>query len=160
MGVTFPTWLSQSGPVLLRRHARSSKHEPVVEEVELMHETPTYAQVRFPTDREATVSLRDIAPTTERQVISPENCSTFEESLSLNAKDDKCDNAIETSSILSPSKESFTADDDLPTNSITNRLTSNDKDVGIRNDNRHSADRVLRRSTRDRRPPDRLIYYK
>ena len=162
MGVTFPTWLSQSGPVLLRRHARSSKHEPVVDKVELMHATPTYAQVRFPTGREATVSLRDIAPITERQVISPEKCSTFEESISPNAKDDKCDNAIETSnpsSILSPSKKNFTADDNLPTNSTTNRLTCNDKDVGVRNDNRHSADPVLRRSTRDRCPPDRLIYY-
>ena len=32
MGVTFPTWLSQSGPVSLRRHARSSKHKSVIDE--------------------------------------------------------------------------------------------------------------------------------
>ena len=73
-------------------------------------------------------------------------------------KDDKCDNTIETSnpsSVLSPCKKSFTADDNLPTTS-----TTNDKEAGVRNDNRHSVDAVLRRSTCDRRPPDRLIYYK
>ena len=62
-----------------------------------MHATPTYAHIRFSTGREAAVSLQDIAPTTERQVISPENCSIFEESPSPNAKDHKCDNTIETS---------------------------------------------------------------
>ena len=67
MGVTFPTWLSQSGPVSLRRHARSSKHKPAVDKVELMRATPTYAKIKFPTGREANVLLRDIAPITERQ---------------------------------------------------------------------------------------------
>ena len=63
--------------------------------------------------------------------------------------------------MLSPKKESFTADDNLPTSSTTYQLTSNDKDVGFRNDgNRFSADPVLLRSIRNRRPPNRLIYNK
>ena len=56
-----PTWLSSPGPVFLRRHARSSKYEPLVEEVELVHATPNYARVRLSTGRETMVPLRDIA---------------------------------------------------------------------------------------------------
>ena len=61
-GVSVPTWLSSPGPVFLRRHARSSKYEPLVEEADLVHATPNYARVRLSAGREATVPLRDIAP--------------------------------------------------------------------------------------------------
>jgi len=54
--------LSSPGRVYLRRHANPSKYDPVVEEVDLVHATPSYARVRFPTGIETTVSLRDIAP--------------------------------------------------------------------------------------------------
>ena len=59
IGATFLSWLSQTGPVLLGRHGRSSKHDPLTDEVELigLHATSSYAQVRFQTGREATVSL-------------------------------------------------------------------------------------------------------
>jgi len=61
-GVSVPTWLSSPGPVFLRRHARSSKYEPLVEEADLVHAMPNYARVRLSTGRETTVPLRDIAP--------------------------------------------------------------------------------------------------
>ena len=92
-----------------------------------MRATPTYAQIIFPTGREATAFWQDIAPITERRVISSENCSTFEESLSPNPENDRCNNTNEIydpSFMLSLSMEGFTADDNLPTSSITNRLTS------------------------------------
>ena len=54
-GVSVPTWLSSPGRVYLRRHANPSKYDPVVEEVDLVHATPSYARVRFPTGRETTV---------------------------------------------------------------------------------------------------------
>jgi len=50
------------GSIYLRRHGRSSKYDPVVEEVELVHATTQYAPVRFPSGRETTVPLRDVAP--------------------------------------------------------------------------------------------------
>ena len=62
LGVSIPTWLSAPGPVFSKRHLRSSKYDPIVDEVELVHATPNYAQIRFPSGRESTVPLRDIAP--------------------------------------------------------------------------------------------------
>jgi len=61
-GISVPTWLSTPGPVYLKRHGRSSKYDPVVDEVEHVHTTPQYAHVRFPSGRETTVPLRDVAP--------------------------------------------------------------------------------------------------
>ena len=62
MGHSLPTWLHEKGSVLLRRHNRRSKYDPIVDEVELLQATPTYARVRLPTGHEQTVSLRDLAP--------------------------------------------------------------------------------------------------
>ena len=41
---------------------RSSKHDDLVEEVELTHVNPTYAHIRHNDGRESTVSLSDLAP--------------------------------------------------------------------------------------------------
>ena len=48
--------------MLLKCHGRSSKHDPMVEEVDLVHATPNYAVVRFPSGKESTVLLKYIAP--------------------------------------------------------------------------------------------------
>jgi hypothetical protein len=61
-GVSLPTWLSNPGPVLLRRYVRSHKTDPLVDEVTLLEANPKYAHIRFPNGRESTVSLRDLAP--------------------------------------------------------------------------------------------------
>lgn len=58
-----PSWLSTPGKVLLRRHMRTSKQDPLVEEVDLVHANPQYALVHFPDGREDTFSTRDLAPT-------------------------------------------------------------------------------------------------
>lgn len=50
------------GPVLLKRHVRNSKFEPLVDEVELIEANPLYAHVQFPGGREDTVSLKHLAP--------------------------------------------------------------------------------------------------
>ena len=60
--VSIPTWLSTPGQVLLRRFVRSSKQEPLVDEVELLHANDNYAYIKFPGGRESTVSTRDLAP--------------------------------------------------------------------------------------------------
>ena len=54
--------------MLLKRHVRSSKYDPCVNEVELIHATPSCARVRMQSGREATVSLRDIAPVGEKRI--------------------------------------------------------------------------------------------
>ena len=68
LGISTPCWLSCPGPVLLKRHVRSSKYDPYIDEVELIHATPSYARVRMQSGREATVSLRDIALVGEKRV--------------------------------------------------------------------------------------------
>ena len=57
-----PTWLTTPGPVLLKRHVRSSKFEPLVDEVELIEANPSYAHIRLPDGRKDTVSLKHLAP--------------------------------------------------------------------------------------------------
>ena len=61
-GASVPTFLSSPGPVLLRRHVRRSKYEPLVDEVDLLHANPNYAHVRHGDGCESTVSTRDLAP--------------------------------------------------------------------------------------------------
>ncbi|XP_042232861.1 uncharacterized protein LOC121873374 [Homarus americanus] len=53
---------SCQGPVFLRRFVRSSKGDPLVDEVELLEANPTYAHIKYPDGRESSVSLRDLAP--------------------------------------------------------------------------------------------------
>ena len=60
-GRSLPTWLSTPGPVLLRRHVRASKYEPLVDEVVLLEANPQYAHIRFTNGRESTVSVSDLA---------------------------------------------------------------------------------------------------
>jgi transposase InsO family protein len=61
-GCSLPSWLSTPGPVYLKRMVRHSKHEPFVDEVELLDANHQYAHVRFPDGRESTVSTRHLAP--------------------------------------------------------------------------------------------------
>ena len=60
-GTSLPTWLLEPGPVLLRNFTRTSKNDDLVKEVELLSANPTYAHVRYPDGREASVSLRDLS---------------------------------------------------------------------------------------------------
>ena len=60
-GSSIPSWLTP-GRIYIRNHARSSKHEPIVEEAELIQANPQYAFVKLKSGFETTVSLRDVAP--------------------------------------------------------------------------------------------------
>ena len=46
-GASIPTWPSSPRYAFLKRCCRSSKYDPVVDEVELVHPTSDYAQMRF-----------------------------------------------------------------------------------------------------------------
>lgn len=61
-GQSAPSWLLNPGPVLLKRNVRSSKYEPLVEEVTLLHGNAEYAHIQYADKREATVSTRHLAP--------------------------------------------------------------------------------------------------
>ena len=55
--------------MLLKRHLRSSKYEPLVDEVNLLEANPQYAHVRFPDGREDTVSIKHLAPTGNEEAL-------------------------------------------------------------------------------------------
>jgi hypothetical protein len=61
-GQSTPTWLLEQGKVFVKKHVRSSKYDPLVEEVELIEAEPQYAHIKFPSGRESTVSIKDLAP--------------------------------------------------------------------------------------------------
>ena len=61
-GVSLPSWLSEPGAVLLKRHVRTSKNDPLVDEVELLQANPNYAHIKYPDGRESTVSIKHLAP--------------------------------------------------------------------------------------------------
>ena len=48
--------------MLLKRHVRTSKYEPLVTEVDLLQSNPQFATVRMADGRESTVSVGDLAP--------------------------------------------------------------------------------------------------
>ena len=61
-GSSLPIWLCSPGKVLLKRHVRPSKYDPIVTEVDLLQSNPHYATVRMADGRESTVSVEDLAP--------------------------------------------------------------------------------------------------
>ena len=67
LGGLVPSWLHKPGSVSLKRHQRFSKYEPIVDEVELIYATPSYARVRMANGLEATVSLCGVAPIGNRR---------------------------------------------------------------------------------------------
>ena len=147
LGVSLPTWLSKSGPVLLKRHVRRSKHDPLVDQVELIHATPSYAKVRFPSGREATVSLRDVAPV-------PRCESDVDTADELN----NCQNDI-----VPPQIEMDISSGSSPASESSSNLNTSSSDTQehaemlptVENSAVESQDSAPRRSTRDRNVPTR-----
>ena len=45
------------GPVLLKNYYRTSKYQPIVNEVELIDANPSYAKIRYQDGSEANVSI-------------------------------------------------------------------------------------------------------
>ena len=86
-----PTWLSSPGAVLLKRHVRTSKSDPLVDEVELLQANPQYAHIRHLDGRETTVSIRHLAPCgdTETQQSPDDNTTptTSEDTTALETPD-------------------------------------------------------------------------
>lgn len=89
-GTALPSWLLTPGPILLRRNARSSKYDPLVDEVELLECHPQYAYVRLPDGKEETVSLHHLSPkpqeTPSTTPSTPDKCAQQDEPPSNNVE--------------------------------------------------------------------------
>ena len=138
-GSSLPTWLSKPGPVFLRRFVRN-KSDPLVDEVELLHANPSYAHIRYPDGRESSVSLNDLAPCPSGSAL--DTATLFDSPESDNATD----------------FEGFEAS---PPSSKSDLLVSKKAEI-IRMDGNNQKQSVPvdqenlpRRSTRERRKPDR-----
>jgi transposase InsO family protein len=62
LGLSSPSWFYEAKTVLVRRHVRPNKNDPLVDKADLLQVNPNYVVVRLPSGRETSVSLRDIAP--------------------------------------------------------------------------------------------------
>ena len=128
-GCGLPTWLCEPGTqVLLRRHVRS-KADPLVDEVQLVHANPQYARVKFASGREDTVSIRDLAPGPKELVPEP----------------------VELVSPPTATLESVDIDTSTPP-PLEKMEATQEPAVEQR------EQPELRRSTRERRKPERLTY--
>lgn len=67
-GESVPTWLLSPGPVLIKKHVRHSKFDPLVEEAELIEANPLYSHVRLQNGMETTVSNRHLAPLPDEDI--------------------------------------------------------------------------------------------
>ena len=138
-GTSLPTWLTNPGPVFMRRHVRTRKNDPLVDEVELIHANPSYAFIRHPDGRESSVSLRDLAP---------------------------CPSGKTGTDTIEPSSSSV-ENDDHPNPSLpavpetTEQLCFNDQEISEElnktvNSKGNESDRAVRKSPRNRKKPERF----
>ena len=127
--------MAEPGPVLLKRHVRTNKTEPLVDEVELLQANPHYAFVRYPDGRETTVSTKHLAPkppsTSPVQIQPQEPCTS-----PVQIQPQDC--VPETTTVDSSVQQ------DIPTSTNQASIPAN------------SEHTLLRRSERIRRPVDRL----
>ena len=141
-GYSLPSWLSCPGPVLLRKFARHSKNDPLVEHMELKSATPHYATIRYP-DGRITVSTKDLAP-------APPD--------SIPICVDSAEGAVDATLPDSPSPTL-----DMPTTNGQPTFSSVDSpastEISGSQDSQPATPPSLRRSTRVRHAPDRLNYY-
>ena len=110
-GCNVPSWLSTPGQVLLKKHVRKSKYDPLIEEVELIEANPPYAHIRYPNVKETFVSVRYLALKNDdykelnseqndiqEQNITEPNCThpdVYEDSSeTINVKNDNLNNLI------------------------------------------------------------------
>ena len=86
-GASIPTWLATPGPVYIKRQVRTSKMDPLVDEVELLQANPHFAHVHYPDGRETTVATKHIAPKGHMEVVetlpAPERIPEEAENLPL-----------------------------------------------------------------------------
>lgn len=146
-GYSLPTWLSSPGPVLLRKFVRSSKSDPLVEPVDLVTATPHYAKVRFPDGRESTVSTKDLAP-------SPKSSATPQVSPPPSTPPENLQDSLTTSH----GNQHGNHHSLLPSEGDSRPLCPDVNDQPVDETSEPPEKDMPRRSTRIRKPIDRLTY--
>ena len=145
-GHSLPSWLATPGPVLLRRHVRTNKYEPLVEEVQLVEANPQYAHVRFPDGRESTVSMHDLAPAGNTSLSKK---TTYDDT--ANNKETSTGEP-QSANEYSTTKENNSYETEVTNNESGQTLAENIPSTPI-----PETPDLLRRSTRERRKPDRYL---
>ena len=144
-GDSIPSWLTRTKSALLKRHARGSKYEPLVETVDILEVNPSYAHVRFQNGRETTVSLRHIAPLSDVPALSPLRGVSGDGTEITTHKEQ------EASSFTPMVPEETTTEIDSNTENLSFDSSRTDNSLDSSTDNS-----APRRSTRIRRPPPYL----
>ena len=107
-GITLPSWLTNPGAVLMKKNVRTSKYDPLVEEVYLLESNPQYALIRHKDGKESTVNVRQLAPPGENQV-DTNSISLEEASHSNNNIVHDIPIAVEEAQIISQNSETTTS---------------------------------------------------
>ena len=151
IGKSLPCWLIQPSPVLLRRFVRN-KNEPLVDEVDFMEANPNFAHIRFPDGRESTVSVTNLAPCPSKTTAFLES-NTYHDEIT----DDEQPTTISDSSPLHNCQSHGSISSDTVDNSLSTATTSPDHSTRHNSsDSLLSQPLVLRRSSRNTRPPNRF----
>ena len=152
---------------MLKRHARSSKYDPYVDEVDLIEANPLYAHVKFRNGREDTVALKNLAPAGSlvpsgqtRPDVNPNNLPSL----------DQVQSELDPTNINLPAAYNHGDDNfeevDTPNTvqmpTISGEIVQNDNADLVPSSTSKTIPNVRnleapRRSNRARRPPDRLI---
>lgn len=143
-GVSAPSWLLNPGPVYLKKFNRTSKYEPLVEEVQLLHGNAEYAHVKLPDGRETTVSTRHLAPVGDYQDTDARDPADCESTSS--------DTLPQPESVPNPT---FTQTLEMPENILREEFETHQQETPGRDNQRTYP----RRSFRSRKPPAYLSDY-
>ena len=121
----------------------------MVEEADLIHATPNYAYIRFKNGHEATVSLKDVAPTPNQPPIIDES-DVYPTNESNNSK---------TQDSLHVESELVDSEVSNENRRINNQSIEENDDADLPSHDTDNEQLPLRRSNRSRKAPDRLMYY-
>ena len=165
-----PTWLLTPGPVILKCHVRTSKNDPLVDEVQLLQANPQYAHIRHTDGRETTVSIQHLAPSgsssggtnvlpwhdPQAETVSQSDRATVVEGaidhLEHPAEDTITNTTMEGDIQVPVAPERLTT----PTPTLPMNSTGPAVSGDMATPTKHAP--LLRRSSRQRRAPDRLSY--
>ncbi|XP_054266993.1 uncharacterized protein LOC128989150 [Macrosteles quadrilineatus] len=146
-GTSQPQWLMNPGPVLVRRHVRNNKYEPLVEQAQLIEANPDYARIKYRDGREALVSVRHLA-------VPPEAIQQEDEPVTSENPSQELDPALQDlrreSNLLQP-EIGNSIQSEIETSPLHETVTPTSV--------RDNEETNLRRSTRVRRPPTYLRDY-
>ena len=139
----------------MKKRVRSSKFDPLVEEVTLLEANPNYAHVQLPSGKETTVPLKDLAPCGET---SMQGSLGVESNIPMISPLPK----IRAVPISTPEKNKCekrteeSKEGQLQVETDETQKPAEEKEE-TNSSTRHTHERVLRRSERAKRPPDRYV---